>query len=251
MNDRAVMTIEPPAATVAAVRAWLAPVRTAMGAEFLAAYLHGSVLTQGFDERRSRVNLLIVARSLNLDVLDAASRAIPEDRKPPHVSPLFLTQRQIEKSLDVFPIEWIDIKERHLRLEGQDVLGPLEVPRVHLRLQIEQELREKLITLRQAYLAHARRPEALGEVLQAAASSFATLCRSLLRLRGESPPAQTAHVIERVADVFALDAEGLLAAHLARYGEQRFKTVETTAHFRKFLVEVERLVNAIDEIQVP
>jgi hypothetical protein len=251
MEARAVMTVEPDAGTLAAARAWLAPVRMALGAEFLAAYLHGSVLTQGFDGRRSRVNLLVVARSLNLDVLDAVRAALPEDRRPPHVSPLFLTQRQIEKSLDVFPIEWIDIKERHLLVEGQDVLGGYEVPRSNLRLQLEQELREKLITLRHAYVAGGRRPEALEEVLKAAASSFATLCRSLLRLRGESPPAQTAQVIERVADVFGLEAQGLLSAHLVRHGERHHKGAEILDLYRRFLVEVERLVNAIDEMRVP
>ena len=251
MNTRTVTTIEPAAATLAAVREWLAPGRTALGAEFLAAYLHGSALTQGFDERRSRVNLLVVARTLNLDVLDAVRRILPADRKPPHVSPLFLTQRQIEKSLDVFPIEWIDIKERHLLIEGHDVLGGYEVPRSNLRHQLEQELREKLIALRQAYLANARRPEVLEDVLKAAASSFATLCRSLLRLRGESPPAQSAQVIERVADLFQLQAEGLLAAHLVRHGESHIKGADLMDHYRKHLVEVERLVNAIDEMRVP
>jgi len=251
MSTRAVMTIEPTAAALAATRAWLAPVRTALGAEFLAAYLYGSVLTQGFDPRHSRINVLVVSRSLNLDVLDAVRGALPEDRKAPHVSPLFLTQRQIEKSLDVFPIEWIDIKERHLLIEGQDVLGGFEVPRSNLRLQLEQELREKLITLRQAYLANARHPQALEDVLKAAASSFVTLCRSLLRLRGESPPAQAAQAIERVADVFGLEAEGLLGAHLVRHGERHPKGADLLHHYRKFLVEVERLVNAIDEMRVP
>jgi len=233
------------------MREWLAPVRGALGADFLAAYLYGSVLTQTYDPRRSRVNMLVVSRTLNLDVLDAVRGALPEDRKPPHVAPLFLTQRQIEKSLDVFPIEWIDIKERHLLLEGLDVLGPYEVPRSNLRLQIEQELREKLITLRQAYLASARRPESLEAVLKAAASSFATLCRSLLRLRGEDPPAHTAQAIERVADLFHLDAQGLLAAHLVHHGERHHKEPELLSQYRRFLVEVERLVNTIDEMRVP
>ena len=251
MDARAVLTIEPPAATLAAIREWLAPVRSALGPEFLAAYLHGSVLTQGFDERHSRVNVLVVTRSLNLDVLDALRAAVPADRKRPYVSPLFLTHRQIENSLDVFPIEWIDIQERHLLIEGQDVLAAFEVPRSNLRLQLEQELREKLITLRQAYLASARHPDALEPVLRAGASSFATLCRSLLRLRGESPPAQTGKVIERVADLFGLDAEGLLSAHVVRYSDRRFKGPDLHGHYRRFLVEVERLVNAIDEMRVP
>ena len=133
----------------------------------------------------------------------------------------------------------------------QDVLGSYEVPRGNLRLQLEQELREKLITLRQAYLANARHPEVLEGVLKAAASSFVTLCRSLLRLRGESPPAHAAQAIERVADVFGLEAEGLLGAHLVRHGERHHKGADLLNHYRKFLVEVERLVNAIDEMRVP
>jgi hypothetical protein len=245
------MRIEPSHAILTATRHWLEPVRAALGSEFLAAYVTGSALNQGFDQRRSRVNVLVVSRSLNLDVLDTVRQKLPEDRKPPHFHPLFVTPRQIEKSLDVFPIEWIDIQESHLLIEGHDVLGGIEVPRGNLRRQLEHELRGKLVTLRQAYLANAKHPEELGAVLHAAASSFATLCRTLLRLRGESPPADTPKVIERVADVFGLSAEGLLAAHLVRYGGHHRRGHELHAFYRRFLVEVERLVNAIDEMRVP
>lgn len=251
MSTPSVMRIEPSHAILTATRHWLQPVREALGSEFLAAYVHGSALHQGFDERRSRVNVLVVSRSLNLDVLDAVSQKLPEDRKPPHFHPLFVTPRQIEKSLDVFPIEWVDIQENHLLIEGTDVLGGHEVPRGNLRLQLEHDLRARLVALRQAYIANAQHPDELGVVLRAGASGFATLCRTLLRLRGESPPADTPKVIERVADVFGLSAEGLLAAHLVRYGEHHHKGHELLAFYRKFLVEIERLVNAIDEMRVP
>ena len=251
MNAPPLVRAEPSAALLGATRAWLEPVRGTLGQEFLAAYLTGSALAPGFDERVSRVNLLVVARAMPLTVLDAVGRSLPPDRKPPHFHPLFLTQRQIEKSLDVFPIEWIDMKERHLLLEGQDVMGGLEVPRGNLRLQLEHDLRAMLVTLRQAYLANTRHPEELGNVLRAAASGFATLCRTLLRLKGETPPAEAPRVIERVADLVGLQAEGLLAAHRVRYGGTPRKGDEALALYRQFLVEVERLTNAIDEMRVP
>jgi hypothetical protein len=252
MSSRPVLRIEPSAAVLEATRHWLAPVRAALGQEFLAAYITGSALTQGFDERVSRVNLLVVVRSLNLDVLDALRNSVPKDRKaPPHLQPLFVTVRQIEKSLDVFPIEWIDIQESHLLIEGQDMLGGYVVPRGNLRLQLEHDLRGRLLGLRQAYVTAGHHPERLADVLAAAASGFTALCRTLLRLQGEAPPAEAARVIERVADVFGVSAEGLLAAHLVRYGASRPKGDAVLALYRKFLVEVERLVNAIDEMRVP
>ena len=64
------MRIEPSNAVLTATRRWLEPVRAALGPEFLAAYVTGSALNQGFDERRSRVNVLIVSRSLNHELVD-------------------------------------------------------------------------------------------------------------------------------------------------------------------------------------
>jgi len=243
--------IEPPAATLDAARRWLTPVREALGPEFLSAYLTGSVLTQGFDAAHSRINILVIARALEGAVLDRIATAIPETRKPPHFDPLFLTRDQMLASLDVFPIEWLDLSERHLRLEGEDVFGGIEVPRTYLRLQCEHELRGKHIRLRQEYLASAAHPERLGEVLARLSSGFHTLFRTLLRLRGEEAPASTERVIERVADSFGLDARALLGAHMLRRAAKRPPNDAVRQTYRAFLTEIDRLIGAIDTLRLP
>ena len=245
------LRIEPPAVILDATRAWLAPVRQALGTEFLAAYLTGSVLSQGFDAKHSKVNVLVVARSLEGDTLERLRAAIPVTRNSPHFDPLFLTRTQIERSLDSFAIEWVEILERHLRLEGEDALSGLDVAQTDLRLQCERELRAKHILLRQAYLASAGRPAVLTDVLKSTASSFATLFRTLLRLQGETPPGSHGLVLERVAVLYKLDAGGLLAAHLVRYSGKRYSSDEIAAIYRKFLGELDRLVIAIDQLRVP
>lgn len=250
MRTHGELRIEPPAEILDATRVWIASVRAALGHEFLSAYLTGSVLNQGFDVQKSRVNVLVVARTLGLGELSALRDAIPASKKPPHFEPLFLTRSQIEKSLDVFPIEWLEIQERHLLMEGDDVFATVEVPRTYLRLQCEHELRGKHIRLRQGYLMSGKDAAELERLLRESASSFATMFRTLLRLSGESPPANTAHVIERVADLFELDAQGLLVAHLVRYGGKRHSPEELSALYAKFLGEVDRLVVAIDRLQV-
>jgi len=241
------LRIEPAPEVVAAARRWLEPVRAALGPEFLAAYLTGSVLTQGFDSRHSRVNLAIIARALPIGVLDALARALPRATAP-RFEPLFLTRGQIEKSLDVFPIEWLEMQERHLLLAGEDVLAALEVPRQWLRLQCEHELRGKHIQMRQAYVLLARRPAELRRMLQASASSFAALFRTLLRLRGETPPAESQRVVERVAELYGLDTQGLLSAHLVRYPSRRHPAAEILPLYQRFLTELDRLIGAIDRL---
>jgi hypothetical protein len=245
------LRIAPPEPLMDAARAWLAPVRDVLGREFRSAYLTGSVLTQGFDPRHSKINIVVVARALEPEMLDRLRQVMPDTRKPPHFDPLLLTQAQIETSLDTFPIEWLEIRERHLTLEGDDLFANQEVPSQYLRLQCEHELRAKHLRLRQAYLASGRRPRLLQEVLRSSASSFAALFRTLLRLRGEPTPAEPAKVIERVADLFGLDAHGLLGAHLVRHAGRRYKADEIVAIYRMFLAEISRLVTAIDTLRVP
>ena len=244
------LRIEPAPEILAAARRWLEPVRAALGREFLSAYLTGSVLTQGFDPKHSRVNLGVIARALPIEALDAVARHLPHAGRPPRIEPLLLTLGQIQKSLDVFPIEWLEMQERHLLLEGDDVLAHLEVPRTWLRLQCEHELRGKHIQLRQAYVLLADRPAELRRMLHASASSFAALFRTLLRLRGESPPAESQRVVERVAELFELDAQGLLSAHLVRYTSRRHKPAEILPLYRRFLLEIDRLIGAIDRLSL-
>jgi hypothetical protein len=241
--------IEPAPAILDAARQWLTPVRAALDTEFLAAYLTGSVLSSGFDPQHSRVNLLVLARSLAPEVLDRLAGAIPVSKKVPHFEPLFMTRDQILPSLDVFPMEWLDLLERHMRLEGEDMFASVQVPRTWLRHQCEHELRGKHIRLRQEYIASGGRSERLREVLTRFASGFHTLFRTLLRLRGEDPPASTERVIERVADAYGLDARALLGAWLVRYS-RKAEGDDVRDLYRRFLVEIERLITAIDSLRV-
>jgi hypothetical protein len=241
--------IEPASVILEAARRWLEPVRAALDTDFLAAYLTGSVLSAGFDPAHSRVNVLVVARTLPSASLDRLAASIPADKKAPHFEPLFLSQPQILPSLDVFPMEWLDLIERHLRIEGEDVFSSLQVPRTWLRHQCEHELRGKHIRLRQEYLASSGRADRLREVLSRFASGFHTLFRTLLRLRGDEPPASTERVIEAVADAYGLEARALLGAWMVRYS-RKADGDDVKDLYRRFMVEIERLIAAIDTLRV-
>lgn len=250
IHTRSELRIEPPPEILEGARRWLESIRAALGPEFLAAYLTGSVLTQSFDPRHSHVNVLVIARALPPEALDAVARGMPAPKKPPQFDGLFFTRGQIDESLDVFPIEWIEIFERHLLIEGEDALAGLEVSRANLRLQLEHELRGKHLQLRQAYLHSGLKAEALTHALKARASSFAALFRTLLRLQGEAAPAETRKVYDRVAELYGLDAQGLISAHLVRYSDRTWKLEEIRAHYLRFMNEIGRLVGSLDDLKV-
>jgi len=240
-----------PGEILEAARAWLEPVRRSLGGEFVACYLTGSVLQQGFDRGKSGVNLLILVRTIDMDVLDRVAAAMPApSRDRPRMDPLLLTESQMRTSLDAFSIEWTEIVEMHLLLDGEDVLASLVVPRDNLRLQCEHELRTKLLSLRQAYLQSRDDANGLEVVLRSAATSFATLFRTLLRLGGETPATGTPQVIERVAELYQLDGRSLLDAWQVRFEPRKRKPEDVRALYRRFAIQIERLVEVIDTLRV-
>lgn len=235
---------------VLAARRWLAPVREQLGDAFLSAYVTGGALNEGFDPQHRHVNVLVVTQELPIGRLDALASSVPVTKKPPHIDPLFMTLQQVQRSLDVFPIEWLDLQERHYTLEGVDLFTTLEVPQTYLRLQIEQELRGKHLRLVQGYVTGAAHPEQLHAALARLASGFHTLFRALIRLHDEAPPASLDRVTARVAELYDLDAEALGSAHRMRAHRRHPGADETRAVYRAFLAQIERLTSAVDGFRI-
>jgi hypothetical protein len=66
--------------------------------------------------------------------------------------PLVFTKEELTNGIDVFPIEFLNIKQHHSMLFGEDILKDIIISKSNLRQQLEFEFRSKLIHLREHYL---------------------------------------------------------------------------------------------------
>ena len=57
------------------------------------------------------------------------------------INPVFFTEDYIIRSTDVFPIEFLDMKENHVTLYGKDLFEAIAVDTKNLRFQCEQEIK--------------------------------------------------------------------------------------------------------------
>src|SRR5262249_19892759 len=95
-------------------------------------------------------------------------------------APLCMTRQELERSADVFTIELLDMVQHHHVLFGEDVLQGLRISTHLHRVQVEYELREKLILLRQHFLLADNNISRLWDVVLHSAPSFTTLFRHAL-----------------------------------------------------------------------
>ncbi len=216
------------------------------GEDLVAILLYGSAAAGEHVHGRSDLNVAVVLRQVTPALLRKAAGHLRSWHRRAFATPMFFDSEFLHGSLDVFPIEFLDMQERHRVLWGSDVLAGLEITRANLRRQCEQELRGKLLRLRQSYVESGHDPAALERVLAVAVSSLAVLVRTLLRLGGGDPSGRTDEVLARAEQHLGISTGSLRKALQVKRGEMRVTGAGVDALYQDVLDEIKGLVGVVD-----
>ena len=223
-------------------------IRDLYGDDLIAVILYGSAVGPEWVPGVSDLNVLIVLREVGPDQLARAAKSMPRWQKS-RINPLFLDPEYIESSLDSFPIEFLEMKEHHRVLWGEDPLEGLEVSQENLRLQCEQELKGKWLRLRQAYLEAGGEPKHLRRLLISSLSSFVVIMGMLLRLKGFiPPPREFLETLAQVEETFGLELDSFRRTYQLKQGYASLSRGELLSLFAQYLEEVRRLAQAADRL---
>jgi hypothetical protein len=223
----------------------------AAGPNLLAVILYGSAATGEFHAKHSDLNLLCLFDKLDADTL---ARLNPTTRKwvrKGHPPPLVFAASQLARAADVFAIELLDIKARHKVLQGADLLAGIDVPLALHHLQVERELRQALVRLREHYLAGDGDTKAVLGLMTASVSTFATLFRHATVALG-APVADLQKLlrkrdsIDHLAAMLGFSAVPFHTALDLREGKIDAGKVDAGVLFGEYLAAVSMVVNEID-----
>ena len=166
-------------------------------------------------------------------------------------TPLFLDARWLADSRDSFPIEFLELREHHVLLHGQgDPFAGLPVSPEHLRLEVEQQLRGKLLHLWEAYLETRGSRRRLRALLLAAVPGFAWILRGALHLaEGQGPRpscAESETLFSEVERHFGVALPVLRRLERARRGAEALPSAALEGLFDAALAEVRGLLGRFD-----
>lgn len=222
--------------------------RAAGGTNLLAVILYGSAAAGDFVAEHSNVNLLCVLRETSYASIEALAPAIAWWAKQGHHAPLLMSGEEMRRSADVFSIEFLDMRRHYRVLWGEDVLKSLEVPMRWHRAQVEYELREKTILLRQGLLATNGKDAAKWELLLRSLPAFGTLFRHTLIALGDAGAGSKREVAAVLAG--KLGIETTVFAELLDIRERKVerKQIKVDDVFSRYLKLVEQITTAVDKI---
>ena len=168
-----------------------------------------SVIVYGPDD----ANLMIVTTDLEPATLRALADPVRWWIKKTASWPRLFTAALINESLDVFPIEMLELSQRRRVLHGPDPFVAIRIDHGALRIQCERELREKMMRLREAYVEH----HGTYDLVDVSRQTFARIFRACLVLFGIPVPADDDDVIKALCTRLDLDAGPFFDGDFERY----------------------------------
>jgi hypothetical protein len=195
------------------------------------------------------LNLLCVLRDASYASLSKIADVVEWWRGQKHHPPLVLTPDELKASADTFSIEFIDMKQRHRVLYGEDVLSNLNVPMTLHRAQLEYELREKLFLLRQHFLTAGGDEKRLWEVMLNSLSSFTTLFRHVLLEMGEQTRKHSREAVAELAHRMNFDPSSFVQIMDVRAKAADRKQFRAADVASKYLAAIEQVTTAVDTMQ--
>ncbi|MBN2453419.1 MAG: hypothetical protein JXB40_04075 [Candidatus Omnitrophica bacterium] len=226
--------------------AFIDRLKNCYGDGLISAILYGSASSGEFSDKYSNLNIMIVLDDTGLKNLSKI-RPIINSPKFGMITPIFFTEEFIKNSLDVFPIEFLDIKENYLVLHGKDVISGLVTDAKNLRFQCEHELKSKLINVRKGYIDIGNQAE-LERLLFRTFTSAIHIMRNLLRLKGINPPYPKEAVLSESEKVFGIDTTVLREILWAKNKKMRLSRNDADALLAALVKELEILSAAVDKL---
>ena len=213
-------------------------------------YVVGSALTQDYDPKISDINSVFVLHEMDLEFLDLLAPLGKKYGKKRIAAPLIMTPGYIDESIDVFPIEFLNIKLLHHTVFGNDIFKDLDIKKSDLRRQCERELKVKLIGLRQGYISAAGEQRVLAQGLAESIAGYMPLFKAVIVLFGRQAPRNNKEILSVLEEVSGLRTDAFRQVLMHKHGQTKPSGDTLNLVFKDYYRIIEQLGDMINALEV-
>jgi predicted nucleotidyltransferase len=217
--------------------------KTLLGEDLRSVVVHGSAARDDWHEGESDIDVIIVLRRSTRELLEKLADPLAIAHGAARVEAMILVEDEIARAADVFPLLYDDIRRNHVILYGGDPFTALVIDPRHMRLRIEQELRELKIRLRRAVADAGGHKPALAAAVTRKVRQARFPLRALLGMLGAECKDDFETVLTKAGKRFQVEVTPLL-----RSKERAHEAVDTLADL---LTKAVRAVDTLDEEAKP
>ena len=222
--------------------------KLAVGANLESFVLFGSAVSEEFHPDFSDINTLCIVRELSAATLDTVAPVFSWWSRKKYPVPLLFSRTELEDSADVFAIELFDICQRHRIVYGENIFKTMQVPMGKHRVQLEHDLRAKLLTIRQLYIEAGGDDTRVRKLMLDSVPNFGTLFRHAMIVLGMQPGIHRADAIRALADRLKFDPGVFLQLFDVRARKAKESEMNARSGFAKYLEGIDKVIQAVDAL---
>jgi predicted nucleotidyltransferase len=231
-----------------AIRPYMQKFITLHETSIISIFIHGSAASGDYRKGVSDINSGIVFKKMGIDELKKSLSIVSEGIKKGINTPLFFTREHISTSLDTFPIEFMEMKENHIIVYGEDLLSNINIDFSHIRFICEEQIKGKLIRMRQAYLEIGLRKKGIESLIKESFASLFPVFRSLLRLKGIAAGNGKKEDIISLGNAFGIDTGIMLDILADTRNDGKISGRDLESSFFLYLQQLEKLGDIADKL---
>ncbi|MDN3514588.1 MAG: hypothetical protein NG747_09320 [Candidatus Brocadia sp.] len=189
------------------VEPFLIDILTHSKEDIISIYIIGSAVTKDFHPKYSDINTVIVVKTTKVPFFDFIATLGKRYGKKRIHAPLVMTRDYINKSLEVFPLEFLEMKSIHQLVFGEDILKDIKIEKADIRLQCERELKGKFQHLCQGYIKAMGNKTTLTDLFVGSLSGYFPVFHGILFLYDQQIPREKGDVLYAVEECLDVDMD--------------------------------------------
>ena len=212
-------------------------------------HIVGSALTPDYDPRSSDINSVIVLHTMGLKFLEGLAPLGKKYGKKRIAAPLIMTPEYIGKSLDVFPIEFSNIKLLHHTVYGEDIFQDVVIKKSDLRHQCERELKVKLIGLRQGYISAAGDTRILNRGFIDSIAGYMPLFKAIIVMLDKEVPQKNEEILAELEKATGIQMEAFKRVLIQKRQKAKLSIDQLNLVFEDYYKAIEKLGDITDALE--
>lgn len=212
-------------------------------------YLTGASARNELEEANGRIHSAVIVEQVTLKQLLGLSRLGKKYGAKGIEAPLLLPMEHVRGGGDVFPMEFLDFKENHRCVMGENLFATLQITEANLRRQCERELRLWGFQLQDAAVRSAGDFKWLGAWLDDSVMKVFPILRAVYRLLGGEKTGGNTVILKGLQEKTSISLDAILTVYEAyKKGSPLYREAEIEAAVTGWLEAIAALTEQVDAL---
>jgi hypothetical protein len=161
-------------------------------------------------------------------------------------APLMLSATELQRTIDIFPLEYAAIIADHTVVRGEDPFAGISIPAEDVRRATEAQAKSHLIHLREGYLESHGETRRVSHVIAASAAPLRALLINIARLEDPVVAAPSDDALARMAEM-KMDVEAAVIREVLASSLNGQSTITDPSHlFARYVQATQKIWEYVD-----